>query len=329
MHAHLDRYACRLSLRELYTFWMLPLFAEPNSEPSQKVLCCGSHQNGFPIHSSHHPIARIHTSIAVFSKNATAGCLPSPTKRKEYNQTMNDIRFPKSVIVTDQPVDCTHMSKPKQAFVIEFTKNILDEFARSGAKRKIYGIVGPSGSGKTFLSILAKEIGHDINRHVDIAPVSIDAFHFSNQFLSSTKVGGKVLKDVKGRYDTYDIPALVKLLEEFRRGGAVRFPEYSRKTHEPIQDAIAVNDRPTILLLEGLWLLYDKAGWAEVNPLLDSTFYIDDVAEESRSYTLLRHMFGGKSDVEANRYYEESDAKNRDLVVQTKQLADEILRWPK
>lgn len=242
---------------------------------------------------------------------------------------MDNFLFPVSIAVTDQGVSCVKMSDAQKSFVIDFTKRVLGDFKMSGKRRIVFGITGPSGSGKSLLSVLVREIAKTINPEVDIEPVSIDAFHFTNDHLSGITVEGKSLKDAKGRYDTYDVPTIIDLLSAFNRGGAVCFPEYSRKLHEPIENVITVNERPTIIILEGLWLLRDEGGWRNVREQISKMFYLEDVAEESRAHTIARHVSGGRTPEDAERYYEESDAKNREMVLKTKTSADELLVWPK
>lgn len=242
---------------------------------------------------------------------------------------MNSFRFPEHVIVTDQTIDCTKMSKAKQEFAISFTSRILAAYKDSGKQRLCFGIAGPSGSGKSFLSVLAHDLGKQIDPSIDIVPISIDAYHYPNTYLENTTKDGVTLKQVKGRYDTYDVEALVSALEDYRHGGRVQFPVYSRKLHEPVANSISVAENPTILLVEGLWLLRREGGWGNVLPLLDKTFFIDDIAEESRERTLTRHISGGRSEEDAKHQYEVSDLKNRELVMHTRDSADESLRWPK
>lgn len=242
---------------------------------------------------------------------------------------MDNLFFPLNVVVTDQKVSCAEISDAQRSFVIDLTRRILGDFKLSGKRRIVFGIAGPSGSGKSLLSVLIREIGRTINPEVDIEPISIDAFHFTNDQLRSTTVEGKGLASVKGRYDTYDVSTIIDRLNAFNRGETVSFPEYSRKLHEPIEDVITVNERSTIIIFEGLWLLREDEGWRKVREQIEMTFYLDDVAEESRTHTVARHILGGRTPEDAGRHYEECDAKNRELVLQTKMQADEILVWPK
>ena len=134
---------------------------------------------------------------------------------------------------------------------------------------------------------------------------------------------------MKGHYDTYDVSALLYDLTEFRKGKmSVRFPLYSRKLHEPMPGAIKVDDGPTLLLVEGLWLLFEKGGWGEIRPLFDRIVYLDDDPGKLRERTVMRHERGGRTSDDAARHYDESDAANRIVVEATKERADETLVWP-
>jgi pantothenate kinase len=190
----------------------------------------------------------------------------------------------------------------------------------------VFGIAGPSGAGKSYLSVLSEALMRELDPSVRVVPISIDAYHYPNEYLASRPSERGTLKDVKGRYDTYDVSALLYDLSEFRKGEkSVRFPVYSRKLHEPIPGAIKVDDGPTLLLVEGLWLLFEKGGWGEIRPLFDRIVYPDDDPSKLRERTVMRHERGGRAPDDAARHYDESDAVNRILVEATKARADETL----
>ncbi len=247
-----------------------------------------------------------------------------------------NIEFPDHIIVTEQEIDCTHLSVERKEFVIRFTERLISNYKKESTgdgeqRRQIVSIVGPSGSGKSYLSILAETIGKQIDESVRIVPVSIDAYHFPNEYLSQTKAGEEeeTLKDVKGRYDTYDVPALLRDLEDFKNGTSLRLPVYSRKLHEPMQGVIKVPEGPALMLIEGLWLLYGGTGWKDLPALYDHSYFLDDDAASLRAHTVKRHVEGGRERGEAEARYDEYDAENRTLVLKTKPRADEQLSWPK
>ena len=239
-----------------------------------------------------------------------------------------NINFPLSVIVTEQEIDCTQLSQTKKDFVINFSTQLISSYKQKGSARQIYAIAGASGSGKSYLSILTEQISTQIDSSVKIIPISIDAFHFTNEYLLQHKLSKGTLKDVKGRFDTYDVDALRAHLEGFKSGDQISFPLYSRKLHEPIPDAISIPNGPAVLLVEGLWLLYQDAGWEKLRGQFERIYFLSDDMEALRTRTIGRHMLGGRSREEAEKHYNESDDKNRTSVLETKNSADEILTWP-
>ena len=242
-----------------------------------------------------------------------------------------NIVFPEHIIVTDQEIDCTHLSAQRKDFIISFTKRLIALYKEQGEGRKVYAIAGPSGSGKSYLSILTETLSKQIDADVRIIPVSIDAYHFPNEYLSQTATLGGTLKDVKGRFDTYDVPALLSDLQDFKDGNSMRLPVYSRKLHEPISGEIKVTDGPAIMLIEGLWLLYSEhegIGWREISGLFDHSYFLDDSPASLRAHTIERHVRGGREEGDAARQYDEHDAQNKTLVLATKERADEKLTWP-
>lgn len=238
------------------------------------------------------------------------------------------MNFPKEVTVTDQCVDISNFSSFEKDFVVKIAKDIVDEYFQSGDSRRIVGIAGPSGAGKSLLSVLVQAVAKEHYPHIPIYPISIDAFHFHNDYLESHHAVGGTLKSVKGRNDTYDVAALEVMLKKFTDLEALSLPEYSRKLHEPISDVISIPEGPGILLIEGLWLLCEDYGWENIHHHLSRTYFLHDSKSTLREHTIKRHIAGGKSEREAAEQYDQNDRRNAELVMKTKNKADEELVWP-
>lgn len=103
-------------------------------------------------------------------------------------------------------------------------------------------------------------------------------------------------------------------------------PVYSRKIHDPIENAVVIKKQePTLLLVEGLWVLYERSGWNKVGELLDFSIFVDAENERVRQGVLERHIRGGRTSEDAEQYYEENEAKNFNLVMLTKSRANKII----
>jgi pantothenate kinase len=175
------------------------------------------------------------------------------------------------------------------------------------------------------VGVLFKGLSKQTGLAFQFEVVTIDAYHFPNRHLLSHFSEGAPLKTVKGRFDTYDVVALAGDLRAFARGDRMAFPAYSRKLHDPVPESVPVTEPATLLIIEGLWLLYDQAGWQEIRPLLDYCFFIESDPERTRQAVIKRHRVGGRSPEDAARHYEQVDARNSSLVLQTRHRADKII----
>ena len=175
------------------------------------------------------------------------------------------------------------------------------------------------------MAVLLKELAKQAGPHFVVESITIDAYHFPNPFLLSHLSNGVPLKEVKGRFDTYDAKTLAKDIRAFRAGQTVSFPAYSRKLHEPVKDGVVVAAESALLIVEGLWLLYEKAGWEDIGPLLDFAVFIDGDVERAKESVLKRHMAGGRTLESALKHYDNVDARNSELVLTTKNKADKVI----
>src|SRR3989344_2721901 len=248
----------------------------------------------------------------------------------EYTEMMKlASSFPKLIMVNDQAIDLSHMSAEEKEFAVRFTDDAILRYERFGRPRALFGIAGPSGAGKSVLAAMLKEIAKEKKLPFRVETVSIDAFHFPNEYLATEERKGVNLKSVKGRYDTYDTQLLAGEFSRFREGAVMRFPHYSRKIHDPIPGAVTIAEPRTLLFIEGLWVLYDHAGWEFVRDELDYAYFLDDAPERLQRHVVGRHIRGGRTERAALQFYKASDLENYRLVMQTKKYADQFFSWPR
>jgi hypothetical protein len=235
------------------------------------------------------------------------------------------IKFPASLQVTEQPIDLSALSRKQKDFYLNLFLEIVAIYKAKKSPRVVIGITGPTGAGKSVVAVLFKELARQADIPFVLESITIDAYHFPNSFLLSHFSDGVALKQVKGRFDTYDAQALARDIRAFSSGATVSFPTYSRKLHEPVKNGVVVEAKNALLIVEGLWLLYDKAGWEAIGPLLDYSIFIDADAIGAKEPVLKRHMAGGRTFEDASRHYERVDARNSDLVLTTKHKANKVI----
>jgi pantothenate kinase len=236
-----------------------------------------------------------------------------------------DLPFPASLQVTEQRIDLSALSDRQKAFYLNLFSDVVALYESRHKPRFVLGIAGPTGAGKSVVAVLLKELSQQAALPFAVEAITMDAYHFPNQYLLSHFSDGQPLKMVKGRFDTYDSAALAADLRDFSAGKTVSFPAYSRKLHDPVQNARTVDAPNVLLIIEGLWLLYDKAGWEIVRPLFDYSIFIAADPARARQPVLNRHIMGGRTLQDAERHYETVDAKNSALVLTTSPRADKII----
>jgi hypothetical protein len=236
-----------------------------------------------------------------------------------------EIKFPASLEVTEQRIDLSAFSKRQKDFYLNLFSEMADVYKARNKCRVVIGIAGPTGAGKSVVAVLLKEMAKQAGLPFVLESITIDAYHYPNSYLNTHFSGGEPLKKAKGRFDTYNVKELAKDIKAFALGGTVFFPTYSRKLHDPVKNSIVASAKETLLIVEGLWLLYDKAGWEKVGGLLDYAIFIDSDKERTREAVLKRHITGGRTLEEAAKYYEDVDGRNHDLVLTTKPRANKII----
>lgn len=238
---------------------------------------------------------------------------------------ISELAFPASLTVTEQTVDISGFTRRQRAFYLDLFWETAGVYSAAGKPRVAIGMAGPTGAGKSVVAVLFKELARQARLPFAFEVITIDAYHFPNRFLLSHFADGVPLKQVKGRFDTYDVAALARDLKAFTAGANVAFPAYSRKLHDPVPDQIRVEALAALLLVEGLWLLSDQGGWAQVRPVLDFCYFIDSEQERTRQAVIKRHITGGRTYEDAARHYDEVDGRNSDLTRQTRHKADKVI----
>jgi pantothenate kinase len=184
----------------------------------------------------------------------------------------------------------------------------------AGPGRVIVGITGPPGTGKsTFARLLAERVGPVASY------VPMDGFHLSSAQLNRL---GRLAR--KGAPDTFDVDGYVAALTRIAADGGVRdvyVPEFDRALEEPVAAGRVVPAEARLVVTEGNYL----GLWDGVAPLLTRLYYLDSATAVRRARLLARHVAGGRSEGEAQRWIETVDDPNADLIAATRDRCDRIL----
>ncbi len=226
--------------------------------------------------------------------------------------------LPEKVTVTDQTFAITDFSEKWKNDVVQLAERIFEEYKGSGKKRFIAVLGGPSGSSKSTTAFVLQNILNASQSEVRALTVGQDGYHFTQEYLLQTlDEKGEPLADHKGRYDSFDASSLKHDLGLFTEGKEVSFPAYSRKIHNPILNAILCTESSCLLILEGLWLLYDSEPWNTLLPLYDFSVFVHTPPDIRKQNTITRHIRGNEhSPNDAQTFYKQSDAKNAELITE-------------
>jgi pantothenate kinase len=180
--------------------------------------------------------------------------------------------------------------------------------------RFVFGLAGPPGSGKsTVAAHLAGALG--------AAVVPMDGFHLDNTELDRLR-----LRDVKGAPETFDAAGFVRLVERLRHaGGPMSAPSFDRLADRTIEGAITIAPDDRIVIVEGNYLLLDRAPWVGLRGLFDRIGYleVDDAVRIER--LVARHVHHGRSHEEALEFVQTSDEANAAVIAATRSFADVLI----
>lgn len=196
-------------------------------------------------------------------------------------------------------------------------------------ERFILGIAGPPGAGKsTAAEALVREI-NEIAKSKGLASIAVvapmDGFHRYNAELVALN-----LRELKGVPDSFDSDLFVSYLTRLRELPLERtgWPTFDRAIEEPTIDGTFIEPQHKIVIVEGNYLLLDKAPWDKVRHILDQIWYIDCDASTIEPRLIARHMQGGKNREGAKAKVESTDLPNARLIDASKVNASRIIQFP-
>lgn len=190
--------------------------------------------------------------------------------------------------------------------------------ARPG--RHFVAIVGAPGSGKSTASdAIAAAIGARHPGAVAILPM--DGFHYDDAILNA-----RGRRPWKGAPDTFDVGGLIATLDRLRGDeGDVAVPVFDRDLELSRGSARIIGPQARLILVEGNYLLLDRAPWDGLRDAFDLTVMLDVPEAELARRLKARWQGQGLDDPEITRKVEANDLPNGRDMRDHSRTADMIL----
>ena len=204
----------------------------------------------------------------------------------------------------------------------------LSSLQREKGRRILVMLAAPPGAGKSTLLSFLKELSL---QNVDLSPIQtigMDGFHRRQEYLLSHTVerdGQQIpMVNIKGAPVTFDLDKLRESIQKVASGAVCGWPVYDRMLHNPIENAVTVDQN--IVLLEGNYLLLDEDGWRDLAACADYTIAIRADEGFLRERLIRRRMKTGVAEEAAVRFVDFSDMPNVQLCLEKTKKADLCLQ---
>ena len=182
----------------------------------------------------------------------------------------------------------------------------LSKLQREKQRRIIVFLAAPPAAGKSTLCLYLEKLSREIPGLIPVQSVGIDGFHYTNEYLRSHFIdrdGETIpLSRVKGAPETYDVAKLAACLAD----PGAKWPVYSRKLHEPVENALEISE--DILILEGNWLLLNEEPWNRLSCDYSVFWAADDPCQLER--VVQRKVMGGFDEAQAREFVMQNDLPN-------------------
>jgi pantothenate kinase len=186
----------------------------------------------------------------------------------------------------------------------------LAEAKAAGGGRVILAMAGAPGSGK---STLAEKLAGKLNgRQPGLAVVlPMDGYHYDDLYLVPAG-----LRPRKGAPHTFDVGGLYHTLKRLRARdeAEVAVPVFDRQIEIARAGARLIPAEVPVIVVEGNWLLLDRAPWDRLRPLFDLTVLVEVPEQVLRVRLRGRWERLGLSEAEIVARLQDNDLPNGRLV---------------
>lgn len=185
----------------------------------------------------------------------------------------------------------------------------------ASARRFLVAIAGPPGAGKSTLAEKLREALVASGERAVVLPM--DGFHIDNGLLEA-----RGLLPRKGAPETFDVRGFTDIVKAVKAGGEVLVPVFDRDREITINAAREIGADDRIVLIEGNYLLLDRAPWSALAALYDVTVLVAPTIEELTRRLTERWSGYGLDEAGIQWKLHGNDLPNGRLVLEESRTAD-------
>jgi pantothenate kinase len=209
-------------------------------------------------------------------------------------------------------------------FAAEIIEKLSEPMAYSDTPFMI-AVVGIPGSGKTTSSTILTELLSSIGS----ALMPFDGYHYPISALKKFPNPEDVIYR-RGASDTFDVDSLKNDLRSIRYGESkmVKVPGFDHAIGDPEPDAhVFDREKHRVVIVEGLYLLHNDAGWEEVADFFDYKIYVDADIDMCMERLKIRNAcIPGYTPEEISIRCDAVDRVNAMTVEKSKRRADRVVK---
>ena len=185
----------------------------------------------------------------------------------------------------------------------------LTDLQREAGRRIIVFLGAAPGAGKSVLLAWLEQLSRELPGLTPVQVLGLDGFHHTNEWLKTheTVYEGQTynLRSVKGWPETFRPEDLAEKLRQMKVQKSVLCPVYDRNLHEPVEDRLAITE--DIVLVEGMWMLYDQGPWAALQQEADYRILLLAKVPVLRERAVARKVRGGMTPEDARHFFDTTD----------------------